>query len=61
MGLITDSCTAAPPTESRTSDDPASQSADPLKTSKISFDARAEAVRKAVSGARWAGAIHSLS
>lgn len=60
MGLITDSCTAVPPTKPRTCDDPAGQSAEPLRPSKIDFHARARAVRRAVSGPRWAGAIHSL-
>lgn len=57
MGLITDACTAKPPTY----DNPADQSADSLRTPKIDFHTRARAVRRAVSGPRWAGAIHSLS
>lgn len=49
MGLITDSCT------------PLTPAADSLKVAKIDFHTRARAVRRPVSGPRWAGAIHNLS
>lgn len=62
MGLISDHCTttinATPP---RAYDDAAGQSADSPRVPKIDFHARARAVRRAVSGPRWAGAIHNLS
>jgi len=61
MGLISDSCAALNKVPSRLHDDPAGQPADPQKVSKIDFHGRARAVRKAVSGPRWAGAIHNLS
>ncbi len=62
MGLITDCCTtstnAAVPsawsdTGGKTEDSP--------RMPKIDFHGRARAVRRAVSGPRWAGAIHNLS
>ena len=60
MGLITDQCTkstnAAVP--SVWSD---GQAEDSLRMPKIDFHGRARAVRRAVSGPRWAGAIHNLS
>jgi uncharacterized protein YegP (UPF0339 family) len=62
MGLISDHCTtaidAAPP---RVHDNAAAQPADSARVPKIDFHARARAVRRAVSGPRWAGAIHNLS
>jgi uncharacterized protein len=62
MGLISDHCTttidATPP---RTCDDAAAQAAGSTRAPKIDFHARARAVRRAVSGPRWAGAIHNLS
>lgn len=61
MGLITDSCTEILPTKPSTGEDPAGQSANTVTVQKIDFHARARAVRRAVSGPRWAGAIHSLS
>jgi len=61
MGLITDSCTAVTPTKPRTYDDPGGEFADSHKVPKIDFHTRARAVRRAVSGPRWAGAIHNLS
>lgn len=61
MGLITDRSTttthSAPP---QVHDDP-SPTADSIRVPKIDFHARARAVRRAVSGPRWAGAIHNLS
>lgn len=61
MGLITDHSTtttnSAPP---QVHDDPAA-TADSVRVPKIDFHARARAVRRAVSGPRWAGAIHNLS
>jgi len=61
MGLITDTCAAMPPTNPRTYNTPSAESADALRAPKIDFHTRARAVRRAVSGPRWAGAIHSLS
>ncbi|MFF1883779.1 YegP family protein [Pseudarthrobacter sp. NPDC058196] len=62
MGLIADQCTtaanAAPPA---TLIDPGSRTDDYPRMPKIDFHARARAVRRAVSGPRWAGAVHSLS
>mgnify|MGYP000262077909 CR=1 FL=1 len=62
MGLITDRSTttinSAPP---RTHSDPAGQSVDSPRVPKIDFHTRARAVRRAVSGPRWAGALHNLS
>lgn len=62
MGLITDHSTtttnSAPP---RAHDDPAAPTADSTRVPKIDFHTRARAVRRAVSGPRWAGAIHNLS
>ena len=61
MGLITDHSTttinSAPP---RVHDDP-SGPADSPRVSRVDFHTRARAVRRAVSGPRWAGAIHNLS
>ncbi|MGO4247565.1 YegP family protein [Paenarthrobacter sp. RAF54_2] len=62
MGLIADQCTtstnAAAPAAC---DDSAGQPADAQRVPKIDFHTRARAVRRAVSGPRWAGAIHNLS
>lgn len=60
MGLITDHSTstnAAPPAWSDTGNH--TEDAPPMP--KIDFHGRARAVRRAVSGPRWAGAIHNLS
>ncbi|TDL31583.1 YegP family protein [Arthrobacter nitrophenolicus] len=62
MGLISDHCTpSANATAPRTCDDAGGQPADSTRVPKIDFHARARAVRRAVSGPRWAGAIHNLS
>jgi len=61
MGLITDACTEISPTKPRPHDRQVDQSAGFLRAPKIDFHARARAVRRAVSGPRWAGAIHNLS
>ena len=62
MGLITDQCTtpanAAPPAAWT---DPGGQTDDSARMPKIDFHTRARAVRRAVSGPRWADAIHNLS
>ena len=61
MGLITDSCTTASVVKRQGRDDPSGQSADSPRAPKVDFHTRARAVRRAVSGPRWAGAIHNLS
>ena len=62
MGLIADhSATAANAAPPATLIDPGSRADDYPRTPKIDFHARARAVRRAVSGPRWAGAVHSLS
>lgn len=62
MGLIGDHCTPTIAVEPpRVCDNAAGQSADSQRVAKIDFHARARAVRRAVSGPRWAGAIHNLS
>ncbi|RAX18729.1 DUF1508 domain-containing protein [Pseudarthrobacter sp. AG30] len=62
MGLIADHATtaanAAPPA---TLNDPGSRADPSPRMPKIDFHARARAVRRAVSGPRWAGAVHNLS
>jgi uncharacterized protein YegP (UPF0339 family) len=62
MGLITDHCTtstnAAQPAAWI---DAGGQTDDYPRMPKIDFHVRARAVRRAVSGPRWAGAIHNLS
>ncbi|NUS35731.1 MAG: DUF1508 domain-containing protein [Pseudarthrobacter sp.] len=62
MGLITDqsatSTNAVPPTAVS---DTGNHADDAPPMPKVDFHARARAVRRAVSGPRWAGAIHSLS
>jgi uncharacterized protein YegP (UPF0339 family) len=62
MGLISDHCTttinAEPP---RACEEAAAQPADSARVPRVDFHARARAVRRAVSGPRWAGAIHNLS
>jgi len=60
MGLITDSCTTFNAIEHRLSDDPPAPT-DSQRVPKIDFHGRTRAVRRAVSGPRWAGAIHNLS
>ncbi|HEU4668574.1 MAG TPA: DUF1508 domain-containing protein [Arthrobacter sp.] len=60
MGLITDSCAKVIEIPQRRHDDPAVP-ADSPRAPKTDFHARARAVRRAVSGPRWAGAIHNLS
>ncbi|GGI01533.1 hypothetical protein GCM10007170_41190 [Arthrobacter liuii] len=61
MGLITDSCTTFNEIDRRAHDDAAALAGDSLKVPKIDFHTRTRAVRRAVSGPRWAGAIHNLS
>jgi len=61
MGLITDhSTTTINSAPSRIHDDPIGP-ADSPRVSRVDFHTRARAVRRAVSGPRWAGAIHNLS
>ncbi|MFC9335742.1 YegP family protein [Arthrobacter sp. NPDC057009] len=60
MGLISDHCTTTVDTTQPRAYD-AAQPADSARVPKIDFHARARAVRRAVSGPRWAGAIHNLS
>ena len=61
MGLITDQCTTSP-TDARAAarSDPGDKP-DAPRLPKIDFHGRASAVRRPVSGPRWAGAIHGLS
>ncbi|MDP9886769.1 YegP family protein [Pseudarthrobacter enclensis] len=62
MGLITDHCTTstnAPPSTALSDTD--GQTKDSPRMPKIDFHGRARAVRRAVTGPRWAGAIHNLS
>ena len=62
MGLISDHCTTAiDATPPRACDDAAAQPAGSARVPKVDFHTRARAVRRAVSGPRWAGAIHNLS
>lgn len=62
MGLITDhSTTIINQNEQRAHEDPAAPAPNPLPVPGADFHARARAVRRAVSGPRWAGAIHNLS
>lgn len=61
MGLITDSCRTLNEIDRRAHDDAAAPAGDSLKVPKIDFHTRARAVRRAVSGPRWAGAIQNLS
>ena len=61
MGLITDSCTTLNEIDRRAHNDQAAPAADSLKVPKIDFHTPARAVRRPVSGPRWAGAIHNLS
>lgn len=62
MGLITDQCTTSPNAAApSTWSDLGGQAEDSLRMPKIDFHGRARAVRRAVSGPRWAGAIHNLS
>ncbi|WP_411375016.1 YegP family protein [Arthrobacter sp. MPF02] len=62
MGLITDHCTTTVNVgPSQDQGGSAGQSAESPREPKIDFHARAKAVRRAVSGPRWAGAIHNLS
>ena len=62
MGLITDQCTTSPHAAAPSAwSDTGGQAEDSLRMPKIDFHGRARAVRRAVSGPRWAGAIHNLS
>ena len=62
MGLITDQCaTSTIKAQPAVWSDPGGQTEDSPRMPKIDFHTRARAVRRAVSGPRWAGAIHSLS
>lgn len=61
MGLIADQCTTKNEIATRAHGDTAGQSAESPRAARIDFHTRARAVRRAVSGPRWAGAIHSLS
>jgi hypothetical protein len=66
MGLITDHSTttinSAPPRIHDGQIGPAQIGpADSPRVSRVDFHTRARAVRRAVSGPRWAGAIHNLS
>ncbi|MFF1254390.1 YegP family protein [Pseudarthrobacter sp. NPDC058329] len=60
MGLITDSCPEVNEFPQRGHDDLAVPT-DSTRGPKIDFHTRARAVRAAMSGPRWAGAIHNLS
>jgi uncharacterized protein YegP (UPF0339 family) len=60
MGLITDSCPKVNEIPQRGHDDLAVP-ADSTRAPKIDFHTRARAVRRAMSGPRWAGAIPNLS
>jgi uncharacterized protein YegP (UPF0339 family) len=60
MGLITDSCTTLSAIGHRAYNDPPAP-AGSQRVPKIDFHGRARAVRRAVSGPRWAGAIHNFS
>ena len=62
MGLITDQCaTSTIKAQPAVWSDPGGQTEDSPRMPKIDFHGRATAVRRAVSGPRWAGAIHNLS
>ena len=62
MGLITDQCTTSTNAAQPAAwSDPGGQTDDSLRLPKIDFHVRARAVRRAVSGPRWSGAIHNLS
>jgi uncharacterized protein YegP (UPF0339 family) len=61
MGLITDSCMAGNATNPVITEGLARQSAESQRGPRIDFHGRARAVRRAVSGPRWSGAIHNLS
>jgi hypothetical protein len=62
MGLITDQYpTSVDAAHSAAWSNPGDTPADPPRLPKIDFHGRARAVRRAVSGPRWAGAIHNLS
>ncbi|MEW1808766.1 DUF1508 domain-containing protein [Pseudarthrobacter sp. NPDC080039] len=62
MGLISDQCTTSP-TNARSAarSDSGDKPDDAPRLPHIDFHGRARAVRRAVSGPRWAGAIHNLS
>jgi uncharacterized protein YegP (UPF0339 family) len=62
MGLISDQSTKSiDTTPPPACDDAAVRPADSARVPMIDFHPRARAVRRAVSGPRWAGAIHNLS
>jgi len=62
MGLITDQCPTSPRAAQPAAwHNPAENPEDSPRMPKIDFHGRATAVRRAVSGPRWAGAIHNLS
>ena len=62
MGLISDHCTTATnAARPGVRNIAAAQPSESARVPKIDFHARARAVRRAVSGPRWAGAIHNLS
>ena len=62
MGLISDHCTATTDaTPPRVPDDAARRPTKFARVPKLDFHTRARAVRRAVSGPRWAGAMHDLS
>ncbi|WP_308215152.1 YegP family protein [Pseudarthrobacter sulfonivorans] len=61
MGLITDHCTTVREIPTRVHDDPEDQAPDFPCEPKSDIHPRARTVRTAVSGPRWAGAVHHLS
>lgn len=60
-GLISDHCTSTKAAPVSAWSDTGGQTDDSARMPKIDFHGRARAVRRAVSGPRWAGAIHNLS
>lgn len=61
MGLITDHSTTTTNAAPQATWSDAGNHNDHSPLPKIDFHGRARAVRRAVSGPRWAGAIHNLS
>jgi hypothetical protein len=61
MGLITDHCTTSANAALANWGDPRGHTGDSPRIPKVDFHGRARAVRRAVSGPRWAGATHNLS
>jgi uncharacterized protein YegP (UPF0339 family) len=61
MGLITDHSTTSTNAAPLAALSDAGKHTDAPRIPKIDFHGRARAVRRAVSGPRWAGAVHSLS